>query len=109
MNEPQAPAGARWDAPGWAEIDPDDTKEIAALKAALESASQRAEQWQEAHNLLDDECEANKKEIGRLQQLNAEHRLYADRRQRQFISLGFAFGILAALALFGALAWFRYV
>jgi hypothetical protein len=109
MNEPQAPAGPRWDAPGWAEADLSDSAEVSALKAALESAAGRAEEWREAHDGLILERAEHLKEISRLQKLNFEHRFYADQRQWRFISVGFAFGFLGALAIYGVLAWIGYV
>lgn len=109
MSELKAPAGARWDVPGWAEAELDDSAEVAALKAALESATQRAAEWQEAHNLLEDECEAQKKEIVKIKRLNEDHYNSGRERGRENFQWGFALGILAALAIFGALAWFGYV
>lgn len=109
MNEPQAPAGARWDAPGWAETDPDDSQQVAALKAALESAEQRVDQWRQAHDRLDSENVAQTASLAAVSEQAFHLRQRLDAKQNKVFGIGFAFGFMVALALYGLLNWYGYV
>ena len=109
MNEPRAPAGPRWNAPGWAEADLSDSAEVSALKAALESASQRADEWRQAYERL--ESESFDQHITMLRAKNRaselEEKLKA--KENKVFGIGFAYGFLVALALYGILNWYGYV